>query len=235
MITSKMGTLSLGNNKIRTNLLLIVCKLLVMLGALFIVAHLVPGINNYLLFQDIQISKDAVPYSLYLNYDSFFAGLVILYFNFQIKSHSNYEIKRSIKIGVIFGITSVVILIIVSLILGFIRWDFKLTYIALIFVFQNLIFTCFYEEVIWRGFIQKNLVQYTNALTGIILTALLFAVAHIQFAGINFAILAFIAAILYGSCYYFSKNKIESSIVCHYLVNITHFIFFTYPILETAL
>ncbi|MBK2143576.1 CPBP family intramembrane metalloprotease, partial [Francisella tularensis] len=39
--------------------------------------------------------------------------------------------------------------------------------------------------------------------------------------------------LIYGTAY--SKTrKIEASIICHYLVNIGQFIFFTYPILAKA-
>ena len=181
------------------------------------------------------ISQDYIPFSLFLNYDSLFSGIVFLYFNSEIKSKSKQEIKYSIKIGLFFAIASVLILITLSLLLSLVRWDFKFTHISIIFLLQNIIFTCFYEEIMWRGYIQNNLIQYSNNLLGITLTALIFGTVHIFFAGINFAILAFISGILYGTCYFYAGNKIEASIICHYIVNIVHFIFFTYPIIKTSL
>ncbi|MED7819214.1 CPBP family intramembrane glutamic endopeptidase [Francisella sp. 19S2-4] len=100
-------------------------------------------------------------------------------------------------------------------------------------MFVNLIFTCMPEEIFWRGFVQTKIKTYTSPIVAVLITSLMFALIHIIFAGIFFAILAFIASIIYGLAY-IKTRKIEVSIICHYLVNIGQFIFFTYPILSSA-
>ncbi|WP_235261371.1 CPBP family intramembrane glutamic endopeptidase [Candidatus Francisella endociliophora] len=98
---------------------------------------------------------------------------------------------------------------------------------------MNLIFTCIPEEVFWRGFIQAKIASYSNTTIAILITSSMFASIHLAFAGIYFAILAFIASVIYGIAYS-RTHRIEVSIICHYLVNIGQFIFFTYPILISA-
>lgn len=64
-------------------------------------------------------------------------------------------------------------------------------------------------------------------LLSLLLTALLFGLFHYK-SGVLMIIFAFLAGIGYG--YAFQKSeKIESAILVHFGVNITHFIFFTYP------
>ncbi len=208
-------------------------KILIAIYAFALMFHILPGFSNYQILNKVYISPNAIPYSMYLNYNSLFVGVILIILNHNIKNTLGDNIKLSIIFGVIFGVISAIILGIIAFSFGFVEWDFKLTQITLIFLIQNLIFTCFYEEVFWRGYIQNSLNLYVNPSISIIITALLFGSIHIIFAGLNFAILAFIAGIAYGACYAVSK-RIESSILCHYLVNVFQFIFVTYPILETA-
>ena len=62
----------------------------------------------------------------------------------------------------------------------------------------------------------------------LILTSVLFTATHIYWSP-NLEILAFVflASLLYGSVYLIS-GKIESAILCHFLLNLIHMTFFSY-------
>ncbi|WP_236939878.1 CPBP family intramembrane glutamic endopeptidase [Francisella uliginis] len=196
--------------------------------------HILPGFNNLCIIKNVQISSDAIPFTLYLNYNS----LVLTYFILVLSSEINLlntlsKILPTLKAGLLYGLIAILILLPISYTFSFIKYDFKLTNYTLIFIFVNLIFTCIPEEVFWRGFVQTKIQKYTNSIVSVLITSLIFASIHIIFAGIFFAVLAFIASIIYGLTYIKTK-RIEVSIICHYLVNVGQFIFFTYPILTNA-
>ena len=196
--------------------------------------HFFPGFNNICIIKNIQISKNAIPFSLYLNYNSIIPTYFLLLFSSEIRLlKSLSKLLPVIKSGFSYGLIAVFILIPISYLFDFIKFDFKLTYYTLAFIFVNLIFTCLSEEIFWRGFIQSRLQKYFNPIIAVIITSFAFAFIHITFAGIRFSVLAFIVSLIYGTAYSKTK-KIEVNIICHYLVNIGQFIFFTYPILVKA-
>ncbi|WP_150467142.1 CPBP family intramembrane glutamic endopeptidase [Francisella sp. SYW-9] len=202
---------------------------------LFNYIHILPGFNNICIIKDAYISLDAIPFTLYLNYNSLILTyLILIIFSSEIKFLDKPKnITSTLKLGCLYGVLAIIILLPTSYIFSFIKYDFKLTSYTLIFIFVNLIFTCIPEEIFWRGFIQTKIQNYINPTLAVLITSLAFASIHIIFAGIYFAILAFVASIIYGLAYIKTK-RIEVSIICHYLVNIGQFIFFTYPILASA-
>ncbi|WP_244614618.1 CPBP family intramembrane glutamic endopeptidase [Pseudofrancisella aestuarii] len=200
---------------------------------LLLSAHVIPGFNNLKLLNNVYISKDAIPFSLYLNYDSIVSAYGLLLFSVQIKLAKFKELPLIIRSGLFYGLISIVILIPIIFALGFVHWDVKLTKITLLFAIVNLIFTCISEEIFWRGFVQNSIAKYSSSIIAVLITSILFAVIHIVFAGVNFAILAFVASLIYGFSYVKTK-RLEVSIICHYFVNMAQFIFVTYPILKSA-
>lgn len=196
--------------------------------------HILPGFHNICIIKNIHISLDAIPFTLYLNYNSLILTYFIILFSSEINLLDKLNnISATIKLGSLYGLIAILILLPISYIFGFIRYDFKLTNYTLVFIFVNLIFTCIPEEIFWRGFVQTKIKTYTSPIVAVLITSLMFALIHIIFAGIFFAILAFVASIVYGLAY-IKTRKIEVSIICHYLVNVGQFIFFTYPILSST-
>src|SRR5437868_3760189 len=98
----------------------------------------------------------------------------------------------------------------------------------------NLLFVCMAEEAFFRGFIQKNLalmmkkIRYGDYLA-LLIASFLFGLAHYA-GGTKYAILATVAGMGYGWVYLTAK-RIEGSILTHFGLNLTHFLFFTYPAL----
>lgn len=218
------------NQKISTLILFAITAIFLLLNYM----HILPGFNNLCILKNVHISSDAIPFTSYLNYNSLVLTYFILIFSSEINLLNRLnKILPTLKAGVLYGLIAVLILLPISYTFSFIRYDFKLTNYTLIFIFVNLIFTCIPEEIFWRGFIQTKIQKYTNSIVSVLITSLIFASIHIIFAGIFFATLAFIASIIYGLAYIKTK-RIEVSIICHYLVNVGQFIFFTYPILTNA-
>jgi uncharacterized protein len=195
--------------------------------------HQFPGFNNLNVLDHIHISRDGIPFTLNLNFDKTIVGIFILGFGHGLISNKAEWLVLFKQMAVKFLIV-ILILIILALVLQFIKFDFKIPNCIFIWTITNLLFVCVAEEAFFRGFIQKNLAlimskrKYGNYLA-IIITAILFGAAHYP-GGVRYVILTTVAGAGYGYMY-FTTKRIEASILTHFGLNLTHFLFFTYPAL----
>lgn len=117
--------------------------------------------------------------------------------------------------------------------LGTVHWQFTLPSMPAIRYLNNLVLVAIPEEAFYRGFIQTTLCRFFHNtkkgnLAALFLTSFLFALTHLYWSP-SLAILGFtfIAGLLYGGVYLLS-GKIESAILCHFLLNFIHMTFFNY-------
>ena len=207
---------------------LIVCFLAYGLGA-----HKIPYFYNLKVLSDVYISKEAVPFTLYINFDKTIVGLLILGLTQRLlfrKKEWLAMLKQTIpKIGLL-----IMVLVFFALIADKVRFDPKLPENLPIWLMTNLLLVCTAEEGFFRGFIQKNLVAiFKNFRWGnpmaVIIASLLFGFAHYA-GGISYSIWGTFAGLGYGWIYQ-KTNHIEASILAHFCLNLTHFLLFTYPAL----
>jgi hypothetical protein len=197
------------------------------------IAHLIPGFSNPKIISNLIITKGAIPYSLYLNFDKTLVGLFILAFCHQkIFTIKNWilVIKNTISQGFLL----ILLVMVIALTIKYVQWEIKFPILFPLWLWVNLFLTCTAEEAFFRGFLQKHMVSHFKTikfgnLIGILLASLLFGFAHYA-GGINLIFLATIAGLGYGWIYH-STGTIESSILTHFSLNTIHFIFFTYPAL----
>ena len=176
------------------------------------------------------ITKDAAPYSLYLNFDKVFVGIIFLYIT-SIASLKDLDqiIIRHWKVFVITTIS----LISLSYLIGYVKFVPKIPTFTLLWIISNLLMTCVTEEVFFRFFLQKNLQDALSKkfaygeLIGLIITSCIFGLFYYK-GDMNYVFLASIAGYCYGSIFNKAK-RIEASILLHFFVNIVHFLLFTYP------
>ena len=212
---------------------------LVVIAIAFIISiallgHFFPGFHNWKLGENLQISKDAYPYSLYLNFDKPFIGFFPLAISIPLLSrmHLRSVILKTIALTAL----GVMILMVLALYLHLIEIDLKLPHISAIWLIANLFFVTIPEEAFFRGFLQREISEYLNAkwsgTFSVIVVSLLFALLHFTFVrDLSYLSLTFIASLIYGGVYQATRS-IESSIFCHYLFNVVHFFCFTYPALR---
>ncbi|MCB1109879.1 MAG: CPBP family intramembrane metalloprotease [Chlamydiia bacterium] len=215
-----------------------IVRMIVMGVAFFIsialLAHFFPGFHNWKLGENLQISKDAYPYSLYLNYDKPFIGFFPLAISIPLLSrmHLRMVVLKTLALTAL----GVMILMILALYLHLVDIDLKFPHITAIWLISNLFFVTIPEEAFFRGFLQREIDQSLNTkwsgTASVIIVSLLFALLHFSFVhDLGFLSLAFIASLIYGGVYQATRS-IESSIFCHYLFNVVHFFCFTYPALK---
>ncbi|MCH9650926.1 MAG: CPBP family intramembrane metalloprotease [Deltaproteobacteria bacterium] len=208
---------------------------LALAGAGALTMHLLPGFDNWRLVDRLSLSEASRPFSLYLNLDKPFLGLLILGFGFPLVR--SFPAWRRLAWGTIpYFITAVAVLLGLVAILGYVGWDPKLPELFWLWAPRNLLFACVAEEALFRGFLQRQLSVALGAFrwgggASVVVAALLFGLAHFR-GGPSYVVLSTVAGFIYGLAYY-RTGRLEAAIGCHFAVNTVHFLLFTYPALAT--
>lgn len=199
-------------------------------------SHMIPGFHNLRLYEGILVSPTSMPFTMYLNFDKTTAAIILAIASGLIlrQSGSFFSLKTwrdTLSIGAL----AVIVLIPVAMFSGYVKYDPKLPEIFSLWAFNNLLFVCFAEEIIFRGIIQNQLAQFLSRwnlhpMLPIFISSVLFAVTlpgH-RANGLLFMGFATLAGMFYGYAYHRTK-RIESAMLVHFIVNLSHFLLFTYP------
>lgn len=214
-----------------------ICFSIALLFSIAVAMTRLPGIHNWPVLEKFIITPDAIPYTMVFNLDKSLIGLFFIWFSVYSLANGGRRLpvlKTSGKVGVL----AILALMPLAFYLGYVKFDFKLTSLFFLWAIHNLFFTCFAEEALFRGMIQRFLQFRLQTFrygkwVSVVIAAILFGAVHYP-GGLRYVLLATVAGVFYG--YAFMKTeKIEASIAVHFFVNSVHFIFFTYPALKTAL
>jgi len=194
--------------------------------------HLIPGFHNRRIVSSVILSAGAAPYDLWLNFDKTVAGLLVLALCYRGLIRTRAELTTALKRAAIPIALTIIILLSLSLGVGYVRWAPKLTSLFWLWAAVNLLSTCMSEEAFFRGFIQTELSEGLRHLRygragAVVVSATLFGMAHIA-GGLTYVGLATAAGLGYGMIFQ-RTQRIEMSILAHFSLNATHFLFFTYP------
>lgn len=140
---------------------------------------------------------------------------------------------KKVLSGTLLGLGGIAFLAIVALSLGAVHLQPHLPSFATPRILSNFFLTSIPEEAFYRGFVQNTLCRYFSSMKGgnllaLLLTSILFTAAHLYWSpNLGVLVLVFLASLLYGGVYLFS-GKIESAILCHFLLNLIHMTCFSY-------
>jgi membrane protease YdiL (CAAX protease family) len=211
-----------------------IAGVLVIIAALALALHVVPGYRPAVLIPGVKISADAPPFTLRANFDKASVGLLLVaLLSNRVRSHSEWRFvfKRTWPIA---GVTTALV-VTVALAGSFVALDPKLSQYTPVFFATNLLFTCVAEEAFFRGFLQERLTSLLKHVRfgspiAVVCVALLFGLAHLG-GGPTYMLFASMAGIGYGWVYA-STRRIEVPILLHFSLNAVHFLGFTYPYLQ---
>ncbi|GHB28753.1 CAAX amino protease [Pseudovibrio japonicus] len=206
---------------------------LLLLAGHLVMIHMVPGFYNLQVLSDVKTNADAVPYSLYLNFDKAALGFLLFLFAAP-RVNSAKEWLRCLRLTLLFFIPTAAVLIGITYVAGLVVFDPKLVSFLPIWIFANLLFVSVAEEAIFRQFIMGQLMEKLGGslwagATALLLSSLAFAYYHLD-GGLPYAAFSFVAGLFYGAAFW-KSGRIEVAIAVHFLVNLTHILFFTYPML----
>lgn len=228
------GLLCYAYARARSSPLNVLLALATIVFSLALMAHVVPGFSNTLIVRDAVLSPGAVPYTLFMNFDKGQIGLLLLAFGPPLIAR-RADWVAILKDTVPAALALIVVLMVSGLLIGQIRFEPKWPAFLPIWLWSNLLFTAVAEEALFRGVIQRLLQgptssgSSTRAATGLIVAAAIFGAAHYA-GGLWSVVLATIAGVGYGWVFR-RTNRIEASILTHFLVNTAHIVGFTYPAL----
>ncbi|WEF31815.1 CPBP family intramembrane glutamic endopeptidase [Pseudoduganella chitinolytica] len=203
--------------------------------ALALALHKVPGFANPLLLQGVQVSPGAAAVTQYLNVDKAAVGILLCAF-FCAPARRGAEWRAVPRALPIVLLTPVVVLA-GALLSGTVAVDPKLPPFTPLFLVTNLLFTCVAEEAFFRGVVQGGLLRALEGkrhgpAVAIGVASVLFGIAHAG-GGIAMIVLATLAGIGYGLAAWRS-GRIEAAILAHFVVNALRFLLVTYPLLVRA-
>ncbi|MFT5755849.1 MAG: membrane protease YdiL (CAAX protease family) [Alteromonadaceae bacterium] len=206
---------------------------LVIVGCIALAAHLLPGFNNLQVLGNVEKSINSMAFTLYLNFDKpmILFILLMLFPTLLIskKPITIFKAHNSLRLSALV-VFMFILTFSLAILLSLIKYDPQLPSWWWLFAFNNLLLTCIIEEVFFRGFIQQKLTRLINPLMGLILTSLLFGIAHFS-GGFNYVLVATLAGFLYGLVY-LNTGKIWYAILIHFCLNMVHLALFTYPLLK---
>lgn len=196
-------------------------------------AHTIPYFHNLKVISGAVISKDAIPFTLYLNFDKALVGLFILGLTQRLittKKEWLLMFRQALPFSLIFA----TLLLVLAWLSGKINVEPKLPESLLIWLINNLLIVSMAEEGFFRGFVQKNLSlafsKYSwGTWASLTLASLLFGFAHYT-GGIAYSVWGTLAGFGYGWIYQ-KTGCIEAGILTHFCLNLLHILFFTYPVL----
>ena len=200
--------------------------------------HLVPGFFNLKVINNVQLTPGAIPFSMYLNLDKGFVGIFLIGLTNSIALyHGQWYLL--FKQAALYIILSLILMMGFALLLGFVTWEPKLPSFTPLWIITNLLLVCTPETVFFQSFLQKKLIQHFKKFPGKVpfgigMAAICFVLMH-KGAIFNpqFALLTFIAGIVYGWIYQ-RTARLEVSIMAHFVINLIHYLFFSYPGLLVA-
>ncbi|KJF96082.1 CAAX protease [Photobacterium angustum] len=196
-----------------------------LIWSLALFAHAIPGFDNLQVLDKVYASLDSTPFTMYLNLDKplVFFGLLLAY-PALLGSNKTCNVKALAL--VVMGCLS---LLPIAAGLGALKFSLSTPHWLWLFVLNNLLFTCVAEEALFRGFIQQGLSKRFGWVIGLVVASLLFGFAHIA-GGMLLVVFAGLAGLCYGLAFYLT-GRLWVAVLVHFMFNLTHLIFFTYPML----
>ncbi|BBS88847.1 CPBP family intramembrane glutamic endopeptidase [Aeromonas media] len=197
---------------------------LVLLWALALTLHLVPGFDNLKVLDRVQAGPASVPFTLYLNLDKplIFFGLLLAWP--ALLGPGGAIRWRPLALLML----PLAALLITAWQLGALKPEVGLPHWWWLFVLNNLLFTCVAEEALFRGLIQQGVASRSKPWLGLLVASLLFGAAHLA-GGQLLMLFAALAGACYGLAFLLS-GRLGVAIAIHFLFNFAHLALFTYPL-----
>jgi membrane protease YdiL (CAAX protease family) len=193
---------------------------------------LLPGFPRTVVVEATTLTPGALPYSLSLGFPKVVAGVLMFALLIPERVRSWRELAWVLgRAAPVFGAAAAVVMVL-TLVLGYVRFDPKWTPLFFLWAPANLFFTCLSEEVFFRGFVLRELAQIGRhrelaAVTALVVSSVLFGAVHLA-GGWKYALAATLAGAGYGWAY-LRTQRVEAGMAVHFALNATHFLLFTYP------
>lgn len=214
----------------------------VLAGAVLVTAsaalmlHVAPGFQNPRVIDSVVLSPDGVPFTKYLNFDKAVVGLFLLGIWCPRLVRLD-DWRRVLRVFVPHFLLVLGVVGLLSLGLGYVYWNPKMTEWFPLWAWSTLFFTVIAEEAFFRGLVQTSLERWLGGTcwglaAALTISSVLFGLAHLA-GGPKYVLLATVAGAGYGWIY-LRTGSIAAAILAHFGLNSIHFTLFTYPAVAGA-
>lgn len=195
---------------------------------------ILPGFPRTTLTEAVSLTPGALPYGIGLGFAKVAPAILILGIINTARVRSWRELLVVLRRTLPIWMVTLSAVIMLTMALGYVRFEPKWTSLFFLWAVTNLFFTCLSEEAFFRGFVQHELARIGSnakraAIVAIAVSSVLFGLAHFA-GGWTYVIAGVIAGIGYGLAYHLTQ-RIEAAMAVHFALNATHFLLFTYPAL----
>ncbi|HGL4261347.1 CPBP family intramembrane glutamic endopeptidase [Burkholderia dolosa] len=196
--------------------------------------HLLPGFHNPRVIEPTRFTPDAVPFTMYLNFDKPLVGLWLLWVLPWVAP--DVAPSRALRTGVVAAVATAAVCLIGALAFGMVGWAPKWPPQGWLWLANNVLLVTLAEEALFRGYVQGGLTRALGRFgwgpwAALAAGALLFGAAHAA-AGWQWIVLGTVAGIGYGIAW--RRGGLLASALAHVGLNAIHFGLFTYPMLAAA-
>ncbi len=200
---------------------------LFLLLALGLALHWLPGFQGAKVIDQAVFSAGALPFSMYLNLDKPLIGFWLLLACPWVLG----TVGKRPMAGLALTLPAVIAACLGGAwLLGIVAWAPKWPAQTWIWALNNLLLVSLTEELLFRGYIQGGLERLLhNRTLALLLASGLFGLAHLG-AGWPWMLLATLAGLGYGLAY--RQGGLYAAVLCHFALNLSHFVGFTYPMLK---
>lgn len=201
-------------------------ELILLLCCLGLFMHLLPGFHNPRVVDDIAAGPMSARFSLYFNLDKALVPVVLMACMPNLFDRA-IEVRRRWSSWVMLAL-SIPVLLGLAVLLGGLRIEPHFPPWLGQFILANLFFVALAEEALFRGYLLRRLQEYThNNGLALVISAVIFGLAHMAGGGL-LVIFAILAGLIYGLAWLWS-GKLWVATLFHFMLNLTHLLFFTYP------
>lgn len=201
---------------------------LLVLIAAGLLLHLLPGFNNLHIVDEVQAGPNSLPFSFAYNFDKALIPFVLLAALPTLFRAQKHPAPHGILWLLL--LAAIPLLLYVAVLLGGLGFERHWPDWLGSFVLANLFFVCLAEEAFFRGYLQQRLRQKIGGVAALLIASLLFGLVHFP-GGALLVIFATLAGLIYGLAWHWS-GRLWVATGVHFLLNLTHLLFFTYPALQ---
>ncbi|KVG03699.1 CPBP family intramembrane glutamic endopeptidase [Burkholderia vietnamiensis] len=196
--------------------------------------HLIPGFHNPRVIAPTRFTPDAVPFTMYLNFDKPLVGLWLLWTLPWVAPE--VPLRRALRVGAMAAVGTAAACLAGALAFGMVGWAPKWPASGWLWLVNNVLLATLAEEALFRGYVQGGLTRALGRFrwgpwAALAVGALLFGAAHAA-GGWPWIVLGTLAGVGYGLAW--RRGGLVAAALAHAGLNAIHFGLFTYPMLAAA-
>ena len=196
------------------------------LTAIGLALHLLPGFHNTRVIDAVRLDPQAVPFTLYLNFDKpLIAAWVLLVLAPPCLGKSG---GATLRAALAAAALACALCLGLAWLLDDTHWAPHWPPEGALWLLNNAVLVTLAEEAFFRGYVQQQLTRRLGAVAACGIAAVLFGVAHWA-GGPAMIALATIAGLCYGWAY--RQGGLAAAVLAHLALNTAHFGLFVYPAL----